>query len=75
LKDGYKPIDPAHWKCINPQCQHQYIDEPDTNKTAHQSNLTAMREHQKKKKEAKDNADKQESKLPRIQAPKMAPIY
>lgn len=68
-QDGCVPSDPAHQRCI--ACGHMHIDEPNSNKDLQQKHLQEMREFERKKQAAKDDAAKNKSAPKRITAPKL----
>ena len=73
LQNGYLPLDIANRTCIN--CSHSYIDEPNSNKQCQDIYEKALRDYQKKKKDAQDEAAKSGSTVKRVVAPKLNPAY
>ena len=73
LQLGYKPADPAHAICIN--CSHSFVDEPNSNLSLQSDHEKALREYEKKKKDAKEDAEKNKTTAKRIPAPKLIQPY
>ena len=71
-QDGYLPADSAHRTCIG--CNHNYVDEPNSNKFLQQKYETMLREFENKKKAAQDKA-KKNGTTKRIKAPKLSQPY
>jgi hypothetical protein len=70
---GYLPSDPAHRICII--CNHEYCDEPDSNKTLQKKYADEQLQYNLKKQAAKEEAAKTKTKERRINPPKCLPPY
>ena len=66
----FQLADSAHRTCLG--CNHNYIDEPSSNKTLQQKYETLLREFKDKKKLAQEEAKKQNGVTKRIKAPKLS---
>ncbi|CAB9521798.1 unknown protein [Seminavis robusta] len=69
-QNGFLPTDEAHRICVG--CKHQFVDEPDTNKTVAEKNKVNRRAFEEKKKQAEEEAKQNKTKPKRMLAQKQS---